>query len=90
MFAYYDIDPETWLICQTVDKAKVNIKIGRLLNIPSIGCMNHLLQSEVNFYESRETKLRTNLVSVQRTMREVKANLRNRATLRNLTPIRPR
>ena len=42
-FGCYDIDFDKWVICQTVDKASVNVRIGDLMSKPTIGCDNHLL-----------------------------------------------
>lgn len=52
---YYDIEIEDGFISnQTTDNAKVNLKIGRLLGIPTVGCLNHRFNLEMEHFVKQE------------------------------------
>jgi hypothetical protein len=52
---YYDIDlsihtPGGFITNQITDNASVNLRIGRLLGIPTVGCLNHRFNLEMEHY----------------------------------------
>eukprot|EP00957_Ditylum_brightwellii_P035804 2714716-Ditylum_brightwellii.AAC.1 len=56
MFDFYDLNLETWVICQTADNAAVTKKIARILQIPHVCCKSHCLNHKVNkMVEYRKT-----------------------------------
>jgi hypothetical protein len=89
MFLYYEIDIGDWALCQTADNCAVNSKIARLLNIPHIGCKNHLLNLEVNRMTDRSADLTDTIETVHNTMLQCKQRLKNAALLRNLVVLKP-
>ena len=74
-----------WVRRQTVDRAVVSIRIGNLLSIATIACGNHVLQSEVKLTKERVPGLVSILKRVRENFKDVKASIKNPATLRNLT-----
>ena len=43
MLQFYGVDVDDWVKTIIADNAQVNIKLCKLLDVPHIGCRNHLL-----------------------------------------------
>ena len=89
VFRYYDLDVETWAVCQTADNCSVNLKVADLLKIPHVGCKSHILNLEVNEMVKQNKELEGTLASIHETMSQCKKKLKNAALLRNLVSLVP-
>ena len=72
-------------MCQTVDRAAVNLRIGELTVFPSACYKTHGLQSEVNLTKKSAPSLKIVIDRSQENMREIRRNNKNIIVLRNLT-----
>ena len=45
---FYYLDLEKWAVCAVADNTYTNHKVASLLGIPHVGCLNHLLNLNVN------------------------------------------
>lgn len=85
---YYGIDIHNGFITnQTTDNAKVNLKIGRLLGIPTVGCLNHRFNLEMELFV--EDNCKDLIESVRKTMVSVSTSCKLRARLRHHTKLVP-
>ena len=64
-FEIYDVDFNSWVISQTVDRAAANIRIGVLIMKPTMPCYNYLLNSEVHNMTIRNSQLTHVLEEIQ-------------------------
>ena len=74
---------------QVADNCATNIKAAEILEIPHVGCHNHLLNSEVNSWVKKYSTVENTLESVKKTMKSAKNSLKNSAVLRKLTRLTP-
>ena len=66
---------------QVADNCAMNIKVAEILEIPHVGCNNHLLNSEVNSWVKKYSTVENTLESVKKTMKSAKNSLKNSAVL---------
>lgn len=86
--SYYNANiSDGFIVCQTVDNAPVNPKIGRHLGIQTVGCSNHRFNLEVELFVQQNC---AQLIDkVRQTMVSVKSSSVVRSMMRNKTPLEP-
>ena len=80
------MDFDDWVKFQSVDKAAVNVLIGKITDKPTVPCQGHLLNLEGGLMTRNNNFPEETIESVQETMKDVKNIIKNAAILRNLTP----
>ena len=64
-------------MCQTVDEASVNVRIGELMGKPAIVCNDHLLQSEFHLIVAKMLQLKQVLIDACANVRDMKSSMKN-------------
>ncbi len=88
-FKIYGPELENWCCCYIADNAQVNYRIASVTKKPQVGCTSQKLNLHVNqlFKDMPDMKKFVNMVHGM--MKLAKSRLRNAATLRNSTELKP-
>ncbi|GFH44601.1 hypothetical protein CTEN210_01075 [Chaetoceros tenuissimus] len=85
---FYDINIDDWCMCVIADNTSTNRKTARLLGLPHIGCLNHLLNLDINDWVKEDASLSELVEHLRKVMKEAK-NLKNIGRLREFTHLAP-
>ena len=67
----------------------MNVKLASLLKVPHVDCNNHKLNLEINWMIKNDEAFSEIIEEVQQIMKLCVQQLKNRALLANLTPLKP-
>ena len=84
----FNIDVEKWTMCCIADNTSTNHKIARLLKLPHLGCLNHLLNLDVQDWIKDDNILNGIVSNIGELMKEAKT-LKNSAKLAEFTHLKP-
>ena len=83
----YDIYLEKWVVCTTADNCATNRKVARLLNLAQVGCVNYLLNLDVQEWSKDDTILNHTVETLKAVMNNART-LKNQGILRTLSELK--
>ena len=85
---FYGIDLSKWAVGCIADNTSTNLKTASILGIPHVGCINHLLNLDVNDWIDGDEELADVVMSLTEVMKKAKT-LKNSAKLAEFTHLKP-
>ena len=78
---------EKWVVCTTADNCATNRKVARLSNLARVGCVNYLLNLDVQEWSKDDTILNHTVETLKAVMNNART-LKNQGILRTLTELK--
>ena len=72
IFLYYGVSVDEWSVCQIADNCRLNKKIGKILDIPMVGCYSHRIHQAARQMCRKDFVLAAVIESVSNTMNDFK------------------
>ena len=70
---YFSLDLQDWAVCCIADNTSTNHKVARDLELPHIGCSNHLLNLDVKDWVKHDFQLNETVESLNTVMKQARS-----------------